>query len=67
MWKDFYKNTEEEILINIPEPREKEILMYYFVNASYALNKVNTEVANRDIDFCKLCTNHVLHTVKDKI
>ena len=39
-WFDFYKGTEEEIPLDMPEPRGREVGIHCFVDASHASDKV---------------------------
>ena len=39
-WEDFYKDAEEEIPMDMPEPRGKEVGIHCFVDASHASDKV---------------------------
>jgi hypothetical protein len=39
-WVDFYRDAEEKIPHNIPEPRGKEVGIHCFVDASHAADKV---------------------------
>ena len=38
-WEDFYKDAEEEIPLNAPEPRGREVGIHCFVDASHASDK----------------------------
>ena len=39
-WVDFYKDVEEDIPIDMPEPRGNEVEIHCFVDASHASKKV---------------------------
>ena len=39
-WEDFYKDAKEEIPLDMPEPRGKEVSIHCFVDASHASDKV---------------------------
>ena len=40
VWQDFYQNVEEDIPMDMPEAREKELGIHSFVDASHAADKV---------------------------
>ena len=39
-WEDFYRDAQEPILVDMPEPRGKVVTTHCFVDANYAADKV---------------------------